>query len=666
MSWHLGIDIGGTFTDAIAHQSASGTTRTAKVWTTKDDAQATINTVLAALDLRVPDVSMLTFGTTAITNAIIQRQLARVALLATAGFGDVLDIARQNRRVIYDIAALPREPSPVPAHLCFEVDARMGPDGHTLRAPDLNQVSQILADLGEAEAIAIALLHAYASGDHERAIAAVCRAHTAHVSQSHEVWPQLKEYERTLATVLNASVMPLVTRHVADLEACLSTGTRLELFHSAGGMMTPEAATVLPISLALSGPAAGVAAARAVARDAMAPLAISLDMGGTTTDVCLIVDGKPEIHEQTEVGPWTVNLPMLAVHSIGAGGGSLVSHGSAGLQVGPQSAGADPGPACYGRGGSAPTLTDAAVILGYLQPSEDPAAAVQIRIEAAKDALSGLAATLDMSIEQVARGVLRVANANMARALRRISVDRGVDTRECTLIAFGGAAPMFAAELARDIGMHTVVVPRNSSLLSAVGCLTTAPSYMRQRTVRLAGSQWDPQGYRDTCRAVAAEARENLLRGRAADSPVELGYLAFMRYLGQSYAIEVPCTPDSSRDDLRADFWRRHEALYGYHTEEPWEIQSLRVTAQMDAPGVSFPRLTPSDLPPRTLATVRCTFASGTAYTPIYQRQQLAPGPVLDGPLIVIDETSTTVVPPGCTLSVASPGHLLIDVRAPA
>lgn len=663
MSWHLGIDIGGTFTDVVAHDEATGMTRTAKVWSIKDDAQATITSALGALDVAASDVRMLTFGTTIVTNAIIQRQFGRVALITTAGFGDVLDIARQNRRMIYDIATPPREPSPVPQELRFEIDARMRPDGNTIRPLDPEQVQEILKAVdGNVDSIAVSLLHAYANGEHEQTVGDLCREHSPHVSLSHEVWPQLKEYERTLATVLNAGVMPLVANYVATLDDFLPDALRLELFHSAGGMMTPEAASALPLSMALSGPAAGVEAARQVALETELPLAISLDMGGTTTDVCLIVDGHPEIHEQAEVGPWKVNLPMLAVHSIGAGGGSLVRHGAAGLQVGPASAGADPGPACYGRGGTRPTLTDAAVILGYLQPSADPDGSVEIRKDDAEKAYEGLARQLDIPLPRAARGVVKVANANMARALRRITVDKGVDTRDCALIAFGGAGPMYAAELARDVGIGTVLVPRDSSLLSAVGCLTTAPSYTRQRTIRLAGETWDAEIYQGICASVADEARSNLLQGRSEDTKVDLIYVAFMRYLGQSYAIEIPCTPETIGDELRDAFWHRHEELYGYHTDEPWEVQSLRVTAKMDPELVGFDELRPSETGLTTTATMNCFFEGGPADTPIYQRGEFAPGTAMEGPLIVVDQTSTTVVPPGCTIDATPHGHLRIDV----
>jgi len=663
MSWHLGIDIGGTFTDVVAHDGSTGESRNAKVWSVKDDPQATISSALESLDLSAADVHMLTFGTTIVTNAIIQRQFGRVALITTVGFADVLDIARQNRRMIYDIATPPREPSPVPPELRFEIGARMRADGSVMKTFDPDEVREILDAIDDdVESIAVSLLHSYANGEHEQAVGELCQARSPHVSLSHQVWPQLKEYERTLATVLNAGVMPLVANYVATLDAFLPDDLRLELFHSAGGMMTPEAATALPLSLALSGPAAGVAAARQVAMDVDVPLAISIDMGGTTTDVCLIVDGQPEVHEQAEVGPWKVNLPMLAVHSIGAGGGSLVSHGAAGLQVGPESAGSDPGPACYGRGGNRPTLTDAAVILGYLRPSEDAGGGVEIRKDAAEKTYEGLARQLDIPIARAARGVVRVANANMARALRRITVDKGVDTRDCTLIAFGGAGPMYAAELARDVGVRTVLVPRDSSLLSAVGCLTTAPSYTRQRTVRLAGESWDARIFQDVCASVAAEARESLLRGRPADSEVNLSYLAFMRYLGQSYAIEIPCTPETTEEEFRAAFWHRHEELYGYHTNEPWELQSLRVTARMEPEAVDFAPLTPPQVEPAPTDTAKCFFEGGSTDTPIYSRDDIAPGHALRGPLIVVDKTSTTIVPPDCTVEAISNGHLRIDI----
>ena len=664
MSWHLGIDIGGTFTDAVAYDGSTKTRRTAKVWSVRDDPRATVSSALDALGLEATDPRTMTFGTTIVTNAIVQGKLGRVALLTTAGHGDVLDIARQSRRALYDLAAPPREPAPAPRELRFEIDARMRPDGAAAVPVDPDQVRDVLKRLdGAVDSIAVSLLHAYANGEHERVVGEMCREIFPHVSLSHEVWPQLREYERTLATVLNASVMPMAADYIATLGAFLPAGLRLELFHSGGGMMTPEAAVSLPLSLALSGPAAGVEAARRVARDVEAPLAISIDMGGTTTDVCLIVDGQPEIRDQAQVGPWTVNLQMLAAHSIGAGGGSLVRHGPAGIQVGPESAGADPGPACYGRGGALPTLTDAAVVLGYLRPSAHADGGVRIDANLAERAFDGLARQLDTPAPRVARGVVRVANANMARALRRITVDRGVDARDCALIAFGGAGPMYAAELARDVGIGTVLAPRESSLLSAVGCLTAAPSYTRQRTVRLSGVDWEAGAFERACAAIADEARECLSRGRGGEAAVGVEYAVFMRYLGQSHVIEVPCAPESGADELQAAFRRRHEELYGYCTEEPWEVQSLRVTARIDPEIPEFDRPEASGAAPEPVETAHCRFAEDPVATPVYARGDLGPGRVLEGPLIVVDRTSTTVAPPGCRLDVTPHGHLRIDVN---
>ncbi len=663
MSWNLGIDIGGTFTDAVAYDGSTKTYRTAKVWSVRDDPRATVSSALETLGLEATDPRTMTFGTTIVTNAIVQGKLGRVALLTTAGHGDVLDIARQSRRALYDLAAPPREPAPVPRGLRFEIDARMRPDGGATAPVDPDRVRDILKRLdGTVDSVAVSLLHAYANGEHERVVGELCREIFPHVSLSHEVWPQLREYERTLATVLNASVMPMAADYVATLGAFLPAGLRLELFHSGGGMMTPEAAVSLPLSLALSGPAAGVEAARRVARDVEAPLAISIDMGGTTTDVCLIVDGLPEIRDQVQVGPWTVNLQMLAVHSIGAGGGSLVRHGSAGIQVGPESAGADPGPACYGRGGGRPTLTDAAVVLGYLRPSAHAADGVRIDGNLAERAFEDLTRQLDTPAPRVARGVVRIANANMARALRRITVDRGVDTRDCALIAFGGAGPMYAAELARDTGIGTVLVPRESSLLSAIGCLTATPIYTRQRTVRLSGVDWNAGAFERVCAAIADEARGSLLRGRGGEAAVGVEYAVFMRYLGQSHVIEVPCVPKSGADDLQAAFRRRHEELYGYCTEEPWELQSLRVTARIDPEIPEFDRPEASGVAPEPVETANCRFSEGPAITPVYARDDLGPGRILKGPLIVVDRTSTTVVPPGCRLDMTPHGHLRIDV----
>jgi N-methylhydantoinase A len=655
VTWHLGIDIGGTFTDAVAFSSTLGETRTAKVWSVRNNPVDAIGSAISALGLVPRDVGVLTFGTTVVTNAMIEGRIARVALLTTAGFRDVLHIGRMNRRVIYSIAAPHRDPAPVPREDRHEIDERLNADGSVRVALDEPAARATIAKLDPGfRAVAVCLLHAYANPAHEQALGALCRSHFDHVALSHEIWPQAKEFERTLATVLNAGVMPIVADYLDELGEYLPDGTRLELFHSAGGMIAPEAARATPLALALSGPAAGVAAACRVAEDVGAPQAISLDMGGTTTDVCLIVDGRPEIRDEAQLGGFTVSPPMLAVQAIG---GSIVRLGPSGLQVGPDSAGADPGPACYRRGGTEPTITDAAVLLGFLRPIVDSDAPMKIDPAAAAVAYGPLCRTLSLAPSAAAAGVIRVANAAMARALRRITIDRGVDLRRSTLIAFGGAGPMFAAMLADDVGIAEVVVPRNSSALSAVGCLLTAPSYTRQRTVRLGEADWTPAGFAEICRDVAGEAVSSLRLGRSGTDGLELDYVAFMRYAGQSYAIEVPCTPETDVDELRRRFWENHEALDGYHTREPWEIRSLRVRATLPAEPIVF-------RPPAASADARdgdestCWFDGAETATPFLDREALGTGRTASGPAVVVDSVSTTVVPPGWRATVTPEGHI--------
>src|SRR5829696_5381161 len=513
IGWQVGIDIGGTFTDLVALKPATGELRSIKVPTQRNDPVASIKAALAAAGLEAIDVDDLVHGTTLVTNAIVEDRVEPVALIATQGFEDVLDIGRAGRQHLYRLDLPPKRASQVPAERRIGLAERVDHAGVAVRAPDANAIAEAVrrAKASGVESVAVSLLHAYANPAHERALGAALKAAMPFVSLSHEVNPETREFERTATTVLNASVMPIAARYLDRLQREVQ-GARLHVMHSAGGMASPEAAARRPLSMALSGPAAGISAAQHVAATLGLDKVLSFDMGGTTTDVCLVVRGAAEISTDSKLAGRPVRQPMVAVESIGAGGGSLVTLSTGGLSIGPESAGAEPGPAAYGRGGTRPTVTDANAVLGYLDTSRRLGGAISLDVEAAKAALEPLAKRLGVSVIELALGVQRVANATMVRALARVTVERGVDGRQCTLLAFGGAGPMHAAQLAREFGISEIVVPRFSSGFSALGCIVADMIYTQQHAVRMLSTEWDADRFSALHGGVLSTLIEPLVR----------------------------------------------------------------------------------------------------------------------------------------------------------
>ena len=669
--WRVGIDVGGTFTDVVALRgeanNAAGEVRVAKVASRRDDPVAGLRAALAAVRLDWDEVADLVHGTTMVTNAIVEDRLAPVALIATEGFADTLAIGRQNRRYLYRLDRPPKAPPQVPDARRIEVAERLDHRGRVLRPLDPESVEAAMARAVEsgAEAVAVSLLHAYANPAHEEALGRALGERFAYVALSNRVNPEAREYERTATTALSAGVMPLAAGYLDRLDHARPRGSRLHLFHSAGGMAAPEALRELPLGLALSGPAAGVAAAGDVASALGLDHAISFDMGGTTTDVCLITQGRAEISSDRALAGRPMRQPMVAVETIGAGGGSIAALDRGALRVGPESAGADPGPACYGRGGACPTVSDANLLLGYLDGGRVLGDGLRLDVESARAAVAGLAREMDMTIEDAALGIVRVADAAMVRALRRITVERGIDGRRCALIAFGGAGPMHAVEVARAFGIVRVIVPANSSVFSALGCVGAELAYSQQRTLRMAVTNWD---------AARLDAARAELRARLAAPLVAAGFdaaalaieeVAAIRYAGQSYAIDINRPAFDDPAALGRAFVTRHEALYGFATDEPWELGAIRQRVSVPRAGAATPRPDAGEgaLGPETVAP--CVFArAGAVATPRHDRGALIAGRRIDGPAIVEDVCSTVVVPPGATLVADAAGHLHIDVGA--
>ncbi|MBZ0216536.1 MAG: hydantoinase/oxoprolinase family protein, partial [Fimbriimonadaceae bacterium] len=463
-------------------------------------------------------------------------------------------------------------------------------------------------------------------------------------------------------TVLSASVMPLAAGYLDQPEAAKPDGSQLHLFHSAGGMASPDALRDLPLALAMSGPAAGVAAASRIAAELGLEQTISFDMGGTTTDVCLILDGEAQISSDRSLGSRPLRQPMVAVESIGAGGGSIARLDHGALRVGPESAGASPGPACYGRGGKHATVSDANLVLGYMDPDRLLGGGLKLDLELARRAVSAVADDMNMTIADAAIGIVRVANSAMVRALRRVTVERGLDGRQCTLLAYGGAGPMHAVEVARAFGISKVVIPAHSSVFSALGCVSAEMSYSQQRTVRMTVDQWDNERLDGIRKSIGDRLMAPLLAAGYDEDSICIDEVAAVRYRGQSYAIEIANPAFEDLDRLGHDFLDLHEKLYGFATDEPWELVSIRQRASLPRPGDKFYSAAQGEGDSITGETKLCTFDSGGALpTPRYDRDRLVSGEKISGPAIIEDASSTVIVPPGAELTPDTHGHLHIE-----
>lgn len=657
--WEIGTDIGGTFTDIIAIRRDTAEVRIAKVPSRPLAPVQAMLEAIEAVGLQKSEVKRFIHGTTRITNAIVEERLPKVALIATRGFENVLDISRYRRRDLYRLDVAPKPKAIVPRELCFALDERLDHEGHVLAPLSEAEIDRLTVWLKAAnvQSVAVSLLHAYANPVHEQMLGERLKEFVPHVSLSHEINPEAREYERTSSTVFNAAAMPIAVEYLSELEERLPIGSGLQVFHSAGAMIPIAAVKRRPLVMAMSGPAAGVAASVSIARQLKKPRVLTFDMGGTTTDVCLIVDGQAEMTDGKLLGDRPLRQPMLAVHSIGAGGGSIVKLGSGGLSVGPESAGSEPGPACYSRGGTRPTITDANALLGYLNPETKLGERIGIDLAAAASVVTPIADGLGLGLKETALGIIRVANATMARALRRVTVERGIDGRDCTLLAFGGGGPMHAAGLADLYGITEIVVPAASSAFSALGCLTADFSFLQQQTLRVALDGIDLARTGERIDAMVDLAQEPLLANGIARDTIEIDLVALMRYAAQADAIPVPFTRPLDPALLRQAFLAKHRELYGYATEESCVIESVRVQArQPSTTTVGRPGTVAHSSAP---VARNCSFDGALdVMTDIIDRSSMTD--TIKGPAIIEDTWSTVVVPPGWQATPDSSGNLYL------
>jgi N-methylhydantoinase A len=685
--WRVGVDSGGTFTDICLFDEASGAISVWKVPSTPDDPSRGIaGGTEDAIRRFAPDcgdrpASVIRYfghGTTVATNALIQHRGTSVGLITTAGFRDLLEIGRQKRPSLYDLFA-DKPTTLIPRHLRLEVAERVRHTGEVETPLDLEAVRAAARKLGEAGvgAVAICFLYSFVNPEHERAAKAIVATELpdTFICASHEIAPEFREFERLSTAVVNAYLGPIMHRYIGRLALRLrelGLAAAPHLTQSNGGVIGFEAASARPVRTVLSGPSTGVVGAQAVGRLAGFGDIITFDMGGTSTDVALLKAGQAKLASEAIVHGYPLKAPMLDIHTVGAGGGSIAYVDSGGhLKVGPQSAGADPGPVAYGRGGTAPTVTDANVVLGTLNPQHLLGGRMAVRRDLAEAAIGGLAGQLGLSMIDTAQGILSVVTANMMRAIRVISVQRGHDPRDYALMAFGGAGPLHAARLARELEITRVIVPRNPGILCAMGLLLTdlRADFATTRLLPLS-----PDSLPEIARAfeeIGAEAEAWFAAEAIPPETQRTQRTVDMRYAGQNYELAIPL-PDGgvgpeTLQALGAGFEDAHRRLYGFIVEgEDVQFVTFRIEATGLVRKAEFaPKPAgPADASPALREHRQVWFpeSGGFVDCPVYDREQLWHGNCFEGPAIVEQMDSTTAVLPGMTAGVDAYDNLILEV----
>jgi N-methylhydantoinase A len=676
MPYRLGVDVGGTFTDLLLIDDDTGGTFRAKVPSTPDDPSravlAGIEQVTGDLDVAPGDLSHVMHGTTVATNAVLEGKGATVGLLVTEGHRQVLHVARSfvpgglAGWIIWnkppDLAALEHT---------VEIPGRMDARGAEVAPLDERAVRDALAALRGrgVEALTVSFLNAFANPDHERRAAAIARevAGDVPISLSSQILPEIREYERTLTTVANAYVQPGVARYIGNLEKELTdrgVSARLHILRSDGGLMTTAAARSAPVTMLMSGPAGGVAGAVWIAGRSGHRNLLTLDMGGTSTDVALVEDGRPRIGRETEVGDLKVRASSIDVRTVGAGGGSVahVPELTGALRVGPESAGADPGPAAYGRGGEQPTVTDANVVLGYLPPRL-LGGDMELDVDAATAAVGTVADAMGVDVRRAAAGIVDIVNEHMFGALRLVSVQQGYDPRDFALVAFGGAGPLHANALGRLMGSWPVIIPPSPGVLCAYGDATTRLRAEASRTfIRRFDDTTDAE-VAGILRELEAEAQATLTEGSDGDPETTTRFQVDVRYHGQGFEVPVEVDVDGlSLDAVGAEFDTEHEQLFTFALDADHELVNLRAVVLSAEAVVQSEEVAAGDGDPAAArtGTTQIWIDDGEATATTYDRAELRAGDRIAGPAIVTEMDSTTLILPGHTGEVDRHGTILI------
>ncbi len=681
MGYRLGVDVGGTFTDLLLFNERDGTFWRHKTPSTPQDSSEGIlngvNTICAEAGVDARDIDYLLHGTTVATNAVLEGKGARVGLITTDGYRHVMQIARSY--VPGGLAAWIIWPKPTPLAALEDtltVKGRINAAGEEIRPLDEAEARAALTQLKAqgVEAITVSFINAYVNGAHEKRVSALAREimPDVPVSLSHEVLPEMQEYERTLTTVANAAVRPVVSRYVSNLRnklAARGMHGKLSLLRSDGGLMSAQKAEAHPVNILMSGPAGGVTGALWVAKNARLKNILTLDVGGTSTDVALIENLQPRRVRTTDVGHLSVRASSLDVKTVGAGGGSIayVPELTKALRVGPQSAGAVPGPVAYGQGGQAPTVTDANVVLGYL-PENLLGGSFKLDREAATRSVQTIADALGIDLMAAARGIIDIVNENMFGALRMISVQQGYDPRDFALMGFGGAGPLHVNAVARLMGSWPAVVPVSPGVLCALGDATTR---IRTETARSFSRLADRTKLRDLIAILgdmSDQTQAELRSDGVADNAIETEFEIDVRYAGQAFEVPLSVTLEALERDgvagLLARFDAEHLRLFTFNMETPHEIVNLRAVALGPVLNLPASELATGDTHPQA-AKMRdhMLWMDGRAQAAVvYDRSKLRRGDVIPGPAIVIEMDATTLIETGCVGTVDAVGNILINL----
>lgn len=662
----LAVDVGGTFTDAYLH-GPDGWSRAKAPTTPADRTRGVVDAaegVLAQADVEPGSIERVLHGTTAATNALLEGDWARTALVTNEAFEDVVEIGRQTRPALYELDQTPPDPI-VPRDRRFGIQARLDADGEERRPVDGSEVDAIADRLAglDVDAVAVGLLHAHRSSRHEDRVAALLRDRLeARVVTSSATSPEPREVERLTTTIVNAALAPRISRYLDRLEERLAQAglqAPVRVLDSAAATVTPAEAAELPVRAVLSGPAGGAAANRHLAETTQTPTLVGVDMGGTSTDVSLVQGGQPTTRWSVEVAGRGLQIPAVDVHTVGAGGGSIAWRDEAdGLRVGPASAGADPGPACYGRGGTQPTVTDANLLLDRIPPSAALAGDLQLDADAARAAIERIS---EADPRATARSILEIAVARTVRGLRSLTARHAVDPDRAALAAFGGAGPQFGAAWARRLGIPRVLVPAAAGVTSAKGLLAAPPRVERSQGLLVPADELTAKRYDEHATRLTEAARERL---PDVEEPA-IVHRVSARYEGQSHELTVE-VPGQDPARIPEAFEARHEDQHGYRLDEPVEVVALRVEARGLAPLTAHAGPTPDAQPaPEPVETVEAAFVDhdGAHETPVLREQDLTPGVELAGPAIVASPDTTILVSPDAEGQVHGSGALILEME---
>ena len=658
----IGVDTGGTFTDFVI--VIDGVLEVQKIPSTPDDPSRAILCGLQEY-LGISASPLIIHGTTVATNSLLERKGGRIALITTKGFEDILFIGRQVRKDLYSLKGEQRRPL-LPRTLCFGLEERTTAAGERVKEVSGHELKATLSTikLKHVEAVAVSLVNSFANPLNERFIQDKLKEENILFSISSEILPEHREYERTVVAAVNAYLMPVISQYLKSLERKLPI-PNLRIMQSNEGYISPDIAKAEPIRTALSGPAGGVVGAFHLGKSIGLKKMISFDMGGTSSDVCLI-DGKIQRTNESQIGDFPVRLPIIDIHTVGAGGGSIASVDSGGsLRVGPHSAGADPGPACYGKG-TVPTVTDANLVLGRLVPEFFLGGEMKLFPERSQRALKNLATKIDKTSLETASGIIQIANANMEKAIRVISIERGYDPRDFALISFGGAGGMHAIEIASNLNIAKVIVPKNAGVLSALGLLLADSIKDYSKSILKSAELATPKELEKHLYELQKKSFRDMKKEGFPSENIQMSPFLDLRYMGQSYEITLPYrATKSSHLSFLSDFHKTHQRLYSYHhSDRPVEIVNIRLKSIGVTKKISLKkRQIREEIPSkRALLKKQTLYYGGKKHmASAYIRGSLEPGNKILGPALIVDQEATTFLPPTYRLQVDGLLNLIME-----